>query len=175
MSGRHRPLAAPPPPLAPAPATPPASQTTTITTTPQQEPPPPLKSQVIPIVPTEMARIYNLTHPFVVLSLYYFSFPSIVANSVLALKYLLIPLSVLQLAYVVICLHATTTSTTTTSSRSGSSSYSSSSSSSSKHKGKGKSKNAQGNNGLDLSGKVTVSKYLFMFFISPYISPTQIC
>lgn len=144
MSGR-RPLAAPPPP--PPPATP--KTTTTTTSTPRQDPPPPpppLKSQIIPIVPTEFARIYNVTHPFVVLSLYYFSFPSIVANPVLALQYLLVPLSVLQLAYAVTCLPAS-------SGRSGSAS----SSSSSKHKGKGKGKNAQGNNGLDLSGKVMVS------------------
>lgn len=198
MSGR--------PALAPSPAPSPAPpHTTTATATPQQDlpppPPPPFppKSQVIPIVPTEFARIYNVTHPFVVLSLYYFSFPSIVANPVLALQYLLVPLSVLQLAYVVTCLPATTTTSSgggggesgsgssssfspfstnlppTTSKKLSSSPSSSSSLSLSKlkgkGKGKGKAKKAQGN-GLDLSGKVVVSKYIY---ISPNFSPNLVC
>lgn len=181
MSGRP-PLAAALP--APSPAPPPHTTATTAAT-PQQDPPPP-KSQVIPIIPTEFARIYNLTHPFVVLSLYYFSFPSIVANPVLALQYLLVPLSVLQLVYVVTCLPATTTTTTSSSGSGSSSSHFSpfstnlpptaskkpSSSSKNKGKGKGKGKKAQGN-GLDLSGKVVVSKYLYIF-LHTYFPPTYL-
>lgn len=109
MMNRRPPLAPPPPPP-PAPAPHP-------TTLPQQDPPP--SSQIIPILPTEFARIYSITHPILILSLYYFSFPSIIANPVLALQYLLVPLSFLQLAYVVTCLPTATTTTTSVSGRSG--------------------------------------------------------
>lgn len=177
-----------PPPPSPSPAPLPlplSTTTTTITPHPQQDsPPPPPTSQIIPILPTEFANIYNITHPFLILSLYLFSFPSIVANPVPALQYLLIPLSCLQLVYVVTCLptitttntttptNSTTTNNTTTTSGSGESSSpfsiggggggalstpsTTSKNSSSLSKKKRKGRNVR-HNGFSLSGKVVVS------------------
>lgn len=185
MSRRSPPLATPhltPPPRAsaPAPAPTPTTTTTTIPTRQHGPPPAPPTSQIIPILPTEFARIYSITHPFLILSLYYFSFASIVENPVLALQSLLVPLSFLQLAYVVTCLPTITTTNTPPSSGSGGGNSSGEalashfpplvanlkkSSSSSKKKGKGKRVEQQ--NGFNLSGKLVVSTFIYL---SIYIS-----
>lgn len=65
-----------------------------------------------PTLPVELlsndtARLYTHLHPVLVLSLYAFQFQSIVADPVPALIRTLIPLSVLQVAYVAICLPPT--------------------------------------------------------------------
>ncbi|MCJ1271024.1 Glycosylphosphatidylinositol (GPI) anchor assembly protein [Lobaria immixta] len=61
-------------------------------------------SQPINALSTDVARVYTTIHPFLLLSLYYFSFPSLVSDPVLVLQNSLLPLSVLQLGYVVTCL-----------------------------------------------------------------------
>ncbi|MCJ1462136.1 Glycosylphosphatidylinositol (GPI) anchor assembly protein [Pseudocyphellaria aurata] len=61
-------------------------------------------SQPINTLPTDVARLYTIIHPLLLLSLYYFTFSSLVSDPVLTLQNALLPLSVLQLAYVVTCL-----------------------------------------------------------------------
>lgn len=61
-------------------------------------------SQPINTLPTDVARLYTTIHPLLLLSLYYFAFPSLVSDPVLTLQNAVLPLSVLQLAYVVTCL-----------------------------------------------------------------------
>ena len=56
---------------------------------------------------SDTARLYTHVHPALVLSLYAFQFKSIVADPVPALITTLIPLSILQIAYVAICLPPT--------------------------------------------------------------------
>lgn len=69
----------------------------------------PKPSAAAPIEPlkNDAAQIYTHVHPVVVLSLYVFSFKSIVADPVPALLNILAPLAVLQIAYVAICLPPT--------------------------------------------------------------------
>jgi phosphatidylinositol glycan class F len=69
----------------------------------------PKPSAASPIEPlkNDAARIYTHIHPVVVLSLYAYQFPAIVADPVSALLALLAPLAVLQIAYVAVCLPPT--------------------------------------------------------------------
>jgi phosphatidylinositol glycan class F len=62
-----------------------------------------------PIEPlhNDTARIYTHVHPVIVLSLYAYKFPAIVADPVPALLSILAPLAVLQVAYVALCLPPT--------------------------------------------------------------------
>ncbi|QDS77357.1 hypothetical protein FKW77_005492 [Venturia effusa] len=53
---------------------------------------------------SDIAKLYTHIHPILVLSSYFLSFQSIVANPVRSLYILLLPLSILQVAYVVLCL-----------------------------------------------------------------------
>ena len=80
-----------------------------IMTTAESEAPPrkliPI-SQTISVLPTNLARLYTHIHPFLILALYYLSFPSLVADPVSTLKKALAPLANLQIAYCVICLPA---------------------------------------------------------------------
>jgi phosphatidylinositol glycan class F len=66
-----------------------------------------LAASTIDILNNDTAHIYSHIHPILVLSLYAFQFKSIVADPVPALLNTLIPLSILQIAYVSICLPAT--------------------------------------------------------------------
>ena len=61
-------------------------------------------SQPISVLPTNVARIYTHIHPILILSLYYLSFPSLVADPVSTLKQALAPLAHLQITYCVVCL-----------------------------------------------------------------------
>ncbi|KAF2429781.1 PIG-F-domain-containing protein [Tothia fuscella] len=67
------------------------------------------KTDAINVLNTDTAKLYTHIHPILVLSAYYFNFSSIVADPVSSLIKFLIPLNVLQIAYVVICLPATGT------------------------------------------------------------------
>ncbi|KAL8919311.1 MAG: hypothetical protein Q9208_006876 [Pyrenodesmia sp. 3 TL-2023] len=58
----------------------------------------------IPLLPTPTARLYNHIHPALTLSLFYLSFPSLVADPVSTLSKLLLPLAALQGIYSVLCL-----------------------------------------------------------------------
>lgn len=79
------------------------SSTTTVTK-PQRARP---AASTIDILNNDTAHIYSHMHPILLLSLYAFQFKSIVADPVPALLNTLIPLSILQIAYVSICLPAT--------------------------------------------------------------------
>lgn len=79
------------------------SSTTTITKPPKAR----IAASTIDILNNDTAHIYSHIHPILVLSLYAFQFKSIVADPVPALLNTLIPLSILQIAYVSICLPAT--------------------------------------------------------------------
>lgn len=61
----------------------------------------------IDLLPTEIARWYTHVHPLLLLATYYLRFRALVEDRVTALATSLIPLAVLQLAYVVICLPPT--------------------------------------------------------------------
>lgn len=69
----------------------------------------PKSTPAAPIEPlnNDIARIYTQVHPLVILSLYAYSFNSIVADPVPALLSILAPLAVLQIAYVAVCLPPT--------------------------------------------------------------------
>lgn len=69
----------------------------------------PPKAPAAPIEPlnTDAARIYTHIHPILVLSLYAYKFRDLVADPVPALLVTLVPLAVLQIAYVAICLPPT--------------------------------------------------------------------
>ncbi|KAF2873776.1 glycosylphosphatidylinositol anchor biosynthesis protein 11 [Massariosphaeria phaeospora] len=67
----------------------------------------------IDILNNDTARLYTHIHPILVLSLYAFQFRSIVADPVPALTSTLIPLSILQVAYVALCLPPTGTAVPT--------------------------------------------------------------
>jgi len=62
-----------------------------------------------PIQPlrNETARLYTHLHPALILSLYALKFPALVADPVPALLSTLLPLAVLQIAYVAVCLPPT--------------------------------------------------------------------
>lgn len=61
----------------------------------------------IDILNSDTARLYTHLHPVILLSLYAFRFSSIVADPVAELTSALIPLSILQIAYVALCLPPT--------------------------------------------------------------------
>jgi phosphatidylinositol glycan class F len=65
------------------------------------------KTDAINVLNTDAAKIYTHLHPFLVLSSYFLNFSSIVADPVSSLLKCLIPLGILQIAYVVVCLPAT--------------------------------------------------------------------
>lgn len=73
--------------------------------------PPPRKlvptSQPISLLITTEANVYTHVHPFLILILYYIRFPSLVASPVPTLLSSLIPLSILQITYTVLCLPPT--------------------------------------------------------------------
>jgi phosphatidylinositol glycan class F len=64
-------------------------------------------AQPIDILHNDAAKLYTHIHPILVLSAYAYQFSSIVADPVPALTSALVPLSVLQIAYVAICLPPT--------------------------------------------------------------------
>ncbi|KAF2264743.1 glycosylphosphatidylinositol anchor biosynthesis protein 11 [Lojkania enalia] len=67
------------------------------------------KSQATPIdlLNYDTAKLYTHVHPILLLSLYFYSFRSIVADPISTLSRTLLPLGVLQIAYVAICLPPT--------------------------------------------------------------------
>ncbi|KAF2800239.1 hypothetical protein K505DRAFT_320632 [Melanomma pulvis-pyrius CBS 109.77] len=65
----------------------------------------------IEILSSDAARIYTHIHPILILSLYAYKFPSIVADPVPALLSSLIPLAILQIVFVAICLPPTGSNT----------------------------------------------------------------
>ena len=77
--------------------------TTIITSQTKSRPP----ASPIDILNNDAARLYTHLHPVLVLSLYAYQFRSIVADPVPVLTTTLIPLSILQIAYVAICLPPT--------------------------------------------------------------------
>ena len=64
-------------------------------------------SQPISLLPTTRANVYTHIHPILLLSLYYLRFSSLVATPVPTLLSSLLPLSILQITYTVICLPPT--------------------------------------------------------------------
>jgi phosphatidylinositol glycan class F len=62
------------------------------------------RMDAINVLNTDLARLYTHIHPFLLLSGYLFNFASIVSDPVSLLSKLAIPLSALQIAYVIICL-----------------------------------------------------------------------
>lgn len=65
------------------------------------------KSQPIALLPTNLARISTNAHPALLLALYTIRFPALVADPPTTLLQSLLPLSLIQLSYAVICLPAT--------------------------------------------------------------------
>ncbi|CAI6341348.1 unnamed protein product [Periconia digitata] len=78
--------------------------TTVIGGAPPKPRPPPTP---ISHLPTDSARLYTHIHPLLLLSLYTYQFPSIVADPVAGLAATLVPLAALQIAYVAVCLPPT--------------------------------------------------------------------
>ena len=72
------------------------------------------KAPATPIEPlnTDAARIYTHIHPILVLSLYAYKFNDLVADPVPALLSTLLPLAVLQIAFVAVCLPPTSGTST---------------------------------------------------------------
>ncbi|POS86055.1 hypothetical protein EPUL_001291 [Erysiphe pulchra] len=62
------------------------------------------RSMTIEILPTTLARISSLAHPIILLSAYFVQFPHIVVDPIQGLLNFLLPLTIIQIAYVVICL-----------------------------------------------------------------------
>ncbi|KAF2239284.1 hypothetical protein EV356DRAFT_169359 [Viridothelium virens] len=73
----------------------------------------------VEIRPTDAARLYTHVHPMLLLAGYFFQFRSIVADPVLALTSGLLPLSVLQISYLITCLPVAGTGSTAASLRQG--------------------------------------------------------
>lgn len=69
-------------------------------------------SQPISVLPSNIARIYTNIHPILILALYYFCFPSLVADPVSTLKKTCAPLAHLQITYCVVCLPPSSGSST---------------------------------------------------------------
>lgn len=67
----------------------------------------PATIQPIEVLDNDVARYYTHLHPVLILSLYYLRFSNVVADPVGSLGTLLIPLSVLQVSYAVLCLPPT--------------------------------------------------------------------
>jgi phosphatidylinositol glycan class F len=84
---------------------------TTVLTS-QTKPRPP--ANPIDILNNDTSKLYTHLHPILVLSLYAYRFQAIVANPVPALTSTLVPLSILQIAYVAICLPPTGSSGSST-------------------------------------------------------------
>ncbi|KAL8910253.1 MAG: hypothetical protein Q9171_004454 [Xanthocarpia ochracea] len=61
-------------------------------------------STPISLLPTPTARLYHHIHPILILSLFYLSFPSLVANPVSTLSKLLFPVAGSQMLYCVLSL-----------------------------------------------------------------------
>ena len=76
--------------------------------TPQLDVKPSLPTELLP---TDVARLFSLAHPALLLSVYYFRFGALVADPTSTLLVSLIPLSLIQALYTVICLPATGTNT----------------------------------------------------------------
>lgn len=74
-----------------------------------------LKAPAVPIEPlnTDLARIYTHIHPVIVLSLYAYKFNDLVADPAPVLLGTLLPLAVLQIAYVAACLPPTSGTSST--------------------------------------------------------------
>ncbi|KAI6250049.1 Glycosylphosphatidylinositol anchor biosynthesis protein 11 [Erysiphe necator] len=62
------------------------------------------QSTTIEILPSTLARIFSLAHPFLLLSVYIARFYHLVSDPVGELKNFLIPLILIQITYVVVCL-----------------------------------------------------------------------
>ena len=58
----------------------------------------------VQLLDSSIAQLYTHIHPFLVLSAYFFQFPSIVADPVATLSSMLLPLGAAQVAYSVLCL-----------------------------------------------------------------------
>lgn len=69
-------------------------------------------SQPISVLPTDIARFYTHLHPIIILAVYYFCFPYLVANPVSVLSKALAPLAHLQITYCVVCLPQSSGSST---------------------------------------------------------------
>lgn len=61
-------------------------------------------SEPIEVLPTELARVFTHVHPALLLGAYYLRFSALVADPVPALLYSILPLAVIQIAYVLVCL-----------------------------------------------------------------------
>ncbi|KAH6683028.1 GPI biosynthesis protein Pig-F [Halenospora varia] len=67
----------------------------------------PFKSSLpIELIPTDLAKIVSQAHPALLLSLFYFRFSALVADPVPTLLSSLLPLTVIQIGYTVICIPA---------------------------------------------------------------------
>src|SRR6201746_2549582 len=72
----------------------------------------PIKASLpIELLPTDLSRIFTHVHPTILLSAYYLRFPALVADPVSTLLNSLLPLTIIQISYAVICLPATGSST----------------------------------------------------------------
>jgi hypothetical protein len=96
---------------------------------------------LVKILDNEVAKLYTHLHPFLVLSTYILRFQSTVEDPIRSLYTLLLPLSFLQVAYVVVCLPPSGTTQTASNQKSGTS----------KAAKQGRSKSAS------LGGKITVT------------------
>ncbi|CAF9912713.1 Glycosylphosphatidylinositol (GPI) anchor assembly protein [Imshaugia aleurites] len=61
-------------------------------------------SQPISVLPTDIARLYTHIHPILILTVYFFCFPYLVADPVSVLSKAIAPLAHLQITYCVVCL-----------------------------------------------------------------------
>lgn len=71
-------------------------------------------AQPVELLPTDLARIVSQAHPALLLSAYYLRFPALVADPVSTLLISTLPLTALQIGYVVICLPAVGSSSKST-------------------------------------------------------------
>jgi phosphatidylinositol glycan class F len=83
-----------------------ASKPTIIDVSTLSKPKPSTSAPISPLK-TDIAAIYTYAHPALILALYAYQFPAIVADPVPALLNILAPLAVLQIAYVAVCLPPT--------------------------------------------------------------------
>ena len=75
-------------------------------------PAPKAPAMPIELLNTDAARIYTHIHPILVLSLYAYKFNDLVTDPVPALLSTLLPLAVLQIAFVAVCLPPTSGTST---------------------------------------------------------------
>ena len=66
----------------------------------------PTASAPVDLLDTDVARLLTHLHPIVLLGTYYFGFSALVADPVGILLKSLLPLAVIQIAYVAVCLPA---------------------------------------------------------------------